>query len=367
MTRVRRVLDAVAEVVMDISVSRLNNRMALQVPGELPLGLVFVVGDVENLGELEEGTVQFELEDAGYRLCCHLPVAVAEETLLKEKDRVRASGQLVFDSRSAQYRLLARDIEVLAARPPSEKPARERARDVRAEANAASLVPTKLPPWVQKLAPPEVKEELALEAEDEVDKAAAEADIVEKERQFTGDRSTELPPEMVAFLSNAIDSDEEIELTPEMIAEYLPRMGGRSQGAGEGEPTVGAAEERPTVAEDVAGMAAREPYSEQEVGGGGEQTAAEAAVSVSGPTGESGPAPPEQTADPAEGSEATAAPEMTRPRTFPPPQGAPRRESQRQPEPSPSRVRQYIEYGVIVLLVFLIMAALIVAVVLLQT
>ena len=32
---------------MDISVSHLNRRMALQIPAEFPLGLVFVVGEVE--------------------------------------------------------------------------------------------------------------------------------------------------------------------------------------------------------------------------------------------------------------------------------------------------------------------------------
>ena len=34
---------------MDISVSQLNNRLALQLPPELPLGLVFVTGKVKDL------------------------------------------------------------------------------------------------------------------------------------------------------------------------------------------------------------------------------------------------------------------------------------------------------------------------------
>lgn len=343
---------------MDISVSRLNNRMALQVPGELPLGLVFVVGRVKSLGEPDEGMVRFELVDGGYHLRCHLPAAVAEETLLKEKDRVRASGQLTFDSRSAQYRLLARDIEVLAAHPPSEKPAKADATAVQAESNAASLVPTELPPWVQKLAPPEIKEELDLEGKEEIDEGAADADVVEEERQVARDRTEELPPEMVAFLSNAIDSDEEIELTPEMIAEYLPKMRERREGK--------AAEEGALAAEELASMAAREPHEERE-----ESADAEQAIVDGGPADESASAVSDQVAEPVEGSteslEETTVPEKTRPRVLSPPQGAPRRDGQPEPEPGARRTRDYIEYAIIVLLVFLIMAALITAVVLLQT
>ena len=40
---------------MDISVSRLNKRMALQLPAEFPLGLVFVVGEVKNLSYYGDG------------------------------------------------------------------------------------------------------------------------------------------------------------------------------------------------------------------------------------------------------------------------------------------------------------------------
>ena len=43
---------------MDISVSRLNNRLALQLPTELPLGLVFVVGTVENITWINDGDEQ---------------------------------------------------------------------------------------------------------------------------------------------------------------------------------------------------------------------------------------------------------------------------------------------------------------------
>lgn len=342
---------------MDISVSRLNNRMALQVPGELPLGLVFIVGRVENLGAPAEGVVRFQLADAGYRLRCRLPIAVAEETLLKERDRVRASGHLTFDSHSAQYQLLARDIEVLAARPPDEDPAQAVATAVQRPDPTASLAPTELPPWVRKLAPPEVKEELGLEQGGEGTASPSETDVVERQ-QAAGDRSRELPPEMVAFLSNAIDSDEEIELTPEMIAEYLPQMTRQR----EGEVMAAAAEEEPAhVAEDLAGAAVVEPDEEQRDGEREDVTGGLDAESYSG--WEGGPSPSEQFTHSLESEQ----PETPRPAVLPPPQGAPRRERQGQPQPEPRPTREYLEYAVIVILVILIMAALLLTVLLIQT
>jgi len=351
---------------MDISVSRLNNRMALQVPGELPLGLVFIVGRVESLRAAAEGTVRFELVDAGYRLRCRLPAAVAEETLLKEKDRVRASGHLAFDSHSAQYQLLARDIEVLAAHPRGEDTAQADAKEVQRPAATASLAPTELPPWVRKLAPPEVKEELGLESEGRAPSEDADAAA---ERQEAGGRATELPPEMVAFLSNAIDSDEEIELTPEMIAEYLPQARQRREGVAGGEGAEAgvaeAAEQEapPFVAEDLPGAAAGEADD-------GER-AAEEAVGDGGPDGgkdlikDSGPSPTDDAGELVEKEE----PETPRPTVLSPPQGPPRRERRPQPEPqTQSRpLRHYVEYAMIAVLVILIMAALFLAVLLLQT
>ena len=349
---------------MDISVSRLNNRMALQVPGELPLGLVFIVGRVENLGAPAKDSVQFELVDAGYRLRCHLPNAVAEETLLKEKDRVRASGHLTFDSHSAQYQLLARDIEVLAARPTGEETSRAPATAVQRPAGEGSLAPTKLPPWVRKLAPPEVKEELDLEQEGEEPEQASETDVLEERVLAAGDLPTELPPEMVAFLSNAIDSDEEIELTPEMIAEYLPPPTQAAKRVPEAEEAAATAEEGPALmAEDAAGTAVEEADEEQ--------MAVEPVVDagrsdvIREPAGGGDRSLPDHFADAPESEEAMT----SRPAVLSPPLGPPRRERQAQPqsEPQPRPMRQYLEYAAIVLLVILIMAALFLILLLLQT
>lgn len=341
---------------MDIPVSRLNNRMALQVPGELPLGLVFIVGRVENMGAPADNTVRFELVDAGYRLRCRLPAAVAEETLLKEKDRVRASGHLAFDSHSAQYQLLARDIEVLAARPPAEETTRPATAPVQQGAKGASLAPTELPPWVRKLAPPEVKEELELEEEGAESESPAETDGAGE----VGDKAKELPPEMVAFLSNAIDSDEEIELTPEMIAEYLPKPEGRREEASKGAEAAVEEQDVPApVAEDAADTAVGTLEREHE--------APEEEGDVTQRAEEGGPSPPEQEAGLPEEEEV----ETRRPTVLPPPQGAPRRErqleSQTQSESEPRPLRYYLEYAVIAILAILVMAALILTILLLQT
>ncbi|MDX1688824.1 MAG: exodeoxyribonuclease VII large subunit [Candidatus Promineifilaceae bacterium] len=354
---------------MDISVSRLNNRMALQVPGELPLGLVFIVGRVENLGAPAGGTVRFELVDAKYRLRCRLPAAVAEETLLKEGDRARASGHLAFDSHSAQYELLARDIEVLAARPPTDEERTPATTAVQPPADAASLAPTELPPWVRKLAPPEVKEELGLEQEGEPE-PSLEPDVAGEPRPETDGRATKLPPEMVAFLSNAIDSDEEIELTPEMIAEYLPQPTPREEGVRETELMAAAAEEEEEV---IAKEEEEEPALESEgpVGPpGGEanegQEEEEREVEAAAADEKSAPPPPDQV--PAAPESET--PETPRPTVLSPPKGAPRREVRGQPQPqpaAPATTRRYLEYAAIALLVILIMAALFLILLLLQT
>ncbi len=351
---------------MDISVSRLNNRMALQVPGELPLGLVFIVGRVENLGAPAEGTVRFELVDAGYHLRCRLPAAVAEETLLKEGDRARASGHLAFDSHSAQYELLARDIEVLAARPPTDEA--QAATAVQPSADAASLAPTELPPWVRKLAPPEVKKELGLEQEGERE-PSLEPDAAGEPRREMGDRATELPPEMVAFLSNAIDSDEEIELTPEMIAEYLPQPTPHEEEVGETEPTTAAAEEE----EEVITKEEGEPTPAREGAAGPpmdeaneEQEEEEREVEVAAPDAES-PTPPPAQVLAAPQSEAPEAPHAA---VLSPPQGAPRREVRDQPQPqpaAPATTRRYLEYAAIAFLVILIIVALFLILLLLQS
>ncbi|HZD09856.1 MAG TPA: hypothetical protein VE553_00815, partial [Candidatus Binatia bacterium] len=216
---------------MDISVSRLNNRMALQVPAVLPLGLVFIVGQVTNLvtpdererngpGQEDSPYVSFDLLEAGHHLACRLPQQVAAETFLRGGDRVRASGYLVFEPRVARYLLLARDVEVLPAAAPSRTTFKTILEDVQKRAEAASVVQAELPSWVRQMAPSELETEEAA-AEPEKAPLFPPSDVV----TAVDEAVAELPREMIAFLSGAIDSDEEIELTQEMIDEYLPATG----------------------------------------------------------------------------------------------------------------------------------------------
>ena len=208
---------------MEISVRRLNNRVALQVPQELPLGLVFIVGAVRELQPSESagGFATFHLVDRGYRLRCRLPQKVVEETLLEQGHRVRVSGQLSFETNAARYHLLASDVEILAATPTPAAPASAKPilTDIEERGQAASLVPGDLPPWVKQLAPPEIRQELGIEEVEPGDTVAVHARV---DQQAATPSGGELPDDMLAFLSSAIDSDEDIELTPEMIEEYLP-------------------------------------------------------------------------------------------------------------------------------------------------
>lgn len=213
---------------MDISVRHLNNRMALQVPTELPLGLVFIVGRVRNLREPETGTgeaveqVAFELVDGQHRLRCTLPQNVVHETLLQAGDRVRVSGQLAFDSHAVRYHLFASDLEILSERPASTPP-NDFLADTQKRAREADVVPADLPPWVRQLAPPEVQLELGLVDElPEPQESQMDDDAQVWDRSVSAAPS-QMPDEMLAFLSGIIDSDEDTELTPEMIARYLPQ------------------------------------------------------------------------------------------------------------------------------------------------
>ena len=95
---------------MDISVSRLNGRLASKLPPELPLGLVFVIGKV-----VQKDADGFVLSEEAHQLNCQL----AEEMEVQVGNEVRASGHLMFDPEKLQYYLLARDVEVVTTEPSS--------------------------------------------------------------------------------------------------------------------------------------------------------------------------------------------------------------------------------------------------------
>lgn len=197
---------------MDISVSRLNGRLASKLPPELPLGLVFVVGSVSRLHK--DG---FVLAEETHYLNCH----TKDEAQLHVGDEVRASGHLMFDPERLQYYLLARDIEVMKTDPLGALTgsSREILADsdelltalTAVKARAAAVPETKgneLPVWVRKLAPPEVQAEVADESE-------------EPALNATG-RTAVLDEKLVTMLSAAMDSEEELEVTPELLAPYVP-------------------------------------------------------------------------------------------------------------------------------------------------
>lgn len=203
---------------MDISVSRLNNRMVLQVPNELPLGLVFIVGRVADLALGKEGELaSFELIDAGYRLQCQLSNNIVSEALLQDEQMVRAGGHLSFDAQKARYFLLARSIDVITEKAPTNRPSLSPILDdLRMRADTANIIRAELPSWVKQLAPPEVQAELGL-IEEDWDEAETDLSVIASETP-----SGELSEEMVSYLSQAIDGDDDVELTPEMLASFIP-------------------------------------------------------------------------------------------------------------------------------------------------
>lgn len=194
---------------MDISVSRLNGRLAAKLPPELPLGLVFVVGQATRVGGR-----QFVLREGIHQLSCRS----AEDVVLQEGAEVRASGHLMFDPEQLQYYLLARDIEIISAEPLGSPTGDARQLLAEGEELLSALAAVKaraaaapretaaeMPVWVQKLAPPEVQP-VALGEEEPAAAPVAQA--------------VELDEGLVSMLSAAMDSEDDLELTPELLAPY---------------------------------------------------------------------------------------------------------------------------------------------------
>jgi len=229
---------------VDITVSHLNSRLALQLPSELPLGLVFVVGYVENLTEItaEDGggptssspTRHFKLVEASHRVRCELSARAAAETELQEGSKIRAGGHLMFDRRRADYFLMVRDVEIVEEDALDDEqsidlrgqPAlRAALATVARRSQSAALAQANLPDWVQRMAPSEVQAEI-----DSPDISEDEALLIEEGDGFVpehagADRPSpsaavdDLSEEVLAYLLAAMDSDEEMELPPELISD----------------------------------------------------------------------------------------------------------------------------------------------------
>jgi hypothetical protein len=209
---------------MDISVSRLNNRLALQLPNELPLGLVFVLGRVQNLQQKSAGNqasaVIFDLMEEGHAIRCRLSRRAAEETVLEEGILIRAGGHLSFDPMQADYFLFARDVEiVLEAGPPTavsdplDLPSRlEKSglgkvlTDVKKRSDAVKEPTGHLPDWVRRMAP---------------DGVVSPEDDYNDEGETTAVSAIPSPPaldpKLVDFAAKAMESEEDVELTPALL------------------------------------------------------------------------------------------------------------------------------------------------------
>lgn len=214
--------------------------MALQLPAEFPLGLVFVVGKVRNLtnADGEGGPTYFYIAESEHMLRCQLTERALEGIQLSEGDMIRAGGHLSFDTLQANYFLLARDIEILPERRPSRTMLAPILSDIKKRSKAASLAPAELPDWVQQMAPPELQgekvDETALEPEEDLEDTA-ERRVPEalletaSEVETANTEQAELLPggftdDLVEFLSEAMDSPEDVELTHDMVAELAPAI-----------------------------------------------------------------------------------------------------------------------------------------------
>lgn len=222
---------------MDISVSRLNKRMALQLPAELPLGLVFVVGRVRDVKNVDRkgGPPYFYISERGYMLRCQLSERALDGITLNEGDMVRAGGHLAFDTLQADYFLLARDIEVLPEHRASRPTMAPILADIKKRSQAASLAPAELPDWVQQIAPPEIREAQKMAeqnggSEDDSEETAESppATELQPEPVETAASEPQLPAgftdDLVTFLSEAMDSPEDVEITQEMVTDLAPAI-----------------------------------------------------------------------------------------------------------------------------------------------
>jgi hypothetical protein len=216
---------------MDISVSRLNKRMALQLPAEFPLGLVFVVGEVKNLSHRGDGVTpsDFYIEEHNHRLHCRLSSRAAAETHIMDGDLIRAGGHLVFEPAQAGYYLLARDVEVLSEDHPDPLPLSQIKVDNVERTFVTQLVPAEIPFWVELLAPPEVQADLKRQTPEpntpQVSGAKRrQVDLAQPSMANPAEDPAlaSLNDDLIEFLSEAMDGQEDIELTPELLAGFKP-------------------------------------------------------------------------------------------------------------------------------------------------
>jgi hypothetical protein len=218
---------------MDIPVSSLNERMASRLPREFPLGLVFVVGRVERVPSANgrDSLRHFHLVEGQHRIRCVLSERAARSSIFDEGDTIRAGGHLAFNPFWADYYLLARDIEVVPENGRSTSTLAAIIADMEQRSQQYGLVRTELPEWVKQLAPRELRHRYL-----EVDGGQEVEETVTAARPPSGQllsvlsaRSVEerlavpgLPTELVSYLSEAMDRNEDIQLTPQLLSRFDP-------------------------------------------------------------------------------------------------------------------------------------------------
>lgn len=214
---------------MDISVSRLNQRMAIQVPAELPLGLVFVVGRVEEASDGFTGDSErhFFLREGGHRILCQLGPRTAKHEEFTDGDLIRAGGHLAFELASARYFLQARDVEILEEYRPVSSPLTNIIANAQRRTDIVSVSPSEMPAWVKSLAPAEVQVDWSEDSGDSPDGDSSPdgeewSDLAASDGVGLADPAVEpalanLSDELIAFLSEAMDGPTDVELTPDLL------------------------------------------------------------------------------------------------------------------------------------------------------
>lgn len=242
--------------VMDISVRRLNHRLALQLPKELPLGLVFVMGVVDAVNErpVEVSSngrirrIEFDLIEDDYCLHCILTQSIDNPTTVWEGEKVRVGGHLIFDPRHANYFLTTHDVEIIfdeekfeplfsedsLALVHEQKALADALAGVKRRSQAApQLEPAELPLWVKKIAPLELRESLGIWEEDLQD---LDIDPVELAESAGAGDGAVLPDKMVSELGAAMDGDAEVEITTDLLTNYVGEDADAFGSAGIGQP-----------------------------------------------------------------------------------------------------------------------------------
>ncbi len=199
----------------------------MQLPAELPLGLVFVTGLLDSLDapETKGAPVEFVLGEAGHTLRCSLEDPSIQPSVLRRGMSLRAGGHLVFDAARADYYLIARDVEVVqepdlpeeeeilttldGLEHTGDKPILT---ELERRASQNGLAPAEMPPWVETIAPAAVRAEMGVEA------SSAEIDALSPDDEPT------LDEDLIAEISAALDGGGDIELTPEFLGKYVPAM-----------------------------------------------------------------------------------------------------------------------------------------------